>query len=587
MIIFNDVEFKNFLSVGDNSIKLILDKSPTTLVTGKNGDGKSTVLDAMTFCLFGKSYRGINKDKLINTINKKDCVVSMKITVGKEIWKVTRGIKPNFLVIEKNGVVLDTLASVNEQQDFIEQSILGFGFKSFCQTCILSTMDYVPFMKLTTSQRREFIESLFGINVFSTMNTLLKSKVNAWKTNVTTNSNQIELVESKISMQSEFIATLNNNNSQLIQQKKDSLNFMKENVIELQEKKAKIEEETLSRYGTEDTKTLAELIVKVKTEKATIDDIIRKIESSVYAKKVKKSELSDKKRDLHSHSDGSECPTCMQIISKEHVESCTAKIDVLIGDVESKMQDDSSRVLSQQTLAAERDTLISLLNSKKDEITNIDINIKQIAASAKSIVAEIKQLETMKESSSDISTEKNKLDLLKAQLQLLNEERKSLMSKEDTFKIALNMMKDTGIKSMVIKQYLPLLNQRVNYYLDCMNFNVSFMLDEEFNETIVSRNRTDFSYSNFSAGERQRIDLALIFAWRDVAAMKNSVNTNLLMLDEIGDSSLDSVGVEDLITIIEGLKNSNVFIVSHRGNFEDKVRSIIKVEKFNGFTKIA
>lgn len=584
MIVFNYVSFKNLLSVGDVPVKIILDRSPTTMITGKNGNGKSTVLDAMTVALFGKSYRGINKDKLVNSINKKDCVTEMQLTTGKDVWLIRRGIKPNILEIYKNGTLLDAQATLGDQQMYIETYILGFNYKSFCQTCILGASNFVPFMSMPAGQRREFIETLFGINVFSSMNSILKATISDWKTSVEKNKNQLEAEKSKYIMQKNFIDTLSNNNSALIEAKKEKLEDLKKKAVAVLAKKNDLLKSYSEKYDYE-FDTLQSLKNILKAEYSSAIEHQNSISLMINTHNSAINSLNTKLKSVKKLTADSECPTCFQSIESSHIEKCSSKIDDDIAEEQAKANSFKDAADAANAKVKQLQMSIEDVDSGIQSISSYDSSILNIKNSAKEIIDEIANLSSQT-SNTTLVEEQTKLAEIRAVIENLIKDKKDLLSKEEPYKIASNLLKDTGIKSLVVKQYLPILNSRVNYYLNKMNFGVVFTLDETFSEKIVSRNKTEFSYENFSAGERQRIDLALIFAWRDIASLKNSVNCNLLFLDEIGDSSLDANGVEDLMSILEELKNTNVFIVSHRGNFEEKMRSIVTIDKINGFSKI-
>lgn len=576
--------YKNFLSTGDTGVFVQLDKSPTTLITAPNGSGKSTMSDAITFGLFGKSYRGLKKANMVNTLNKKNAVVEIVFENGVDLYKVVRGIKPNVFEIYKNNELVDEEAAVRDYQNYLETQVLGFNFKAFCQTAILGTANYIPFMQLPTGHRREVIETLFGINVFTTMNKLLKQKVGDWKTNVTDTRREIEDAQNQIEMRKEFLQTLNKADAEKIVAAKDRIGEIKSDISKLQTKATEIEAEALknSSYDTIDT-----AILEIQQDQILITDHVSgcvKKSNEIHTKINMLQGNIDKLHDV----EGKNCPLCKQDVSEKHVNHAASDIEAEIVELRKKLEVVNGDIAENNKKNNELQSKIDSFNEVRQKISDLKANIKQLGAVGKNIVADIQKMTEAETTITNIEEEKAKIAEKHGELNVLKRQYNKLLEKESPYRIAVDLLKDTGIKAKIIAQYLPILNQRVNHYLSLLNFNVKFELDENFDETLRSRNRTEFTYNNFSQGERQRIDLAMLFGWRDLASMMNSVNCNLLILDETFDSSLDSQGTDDLLSIIDTIgEKTNVFVVSHKGNLEDKFRSTIRFEKVNGFTKLA
>jgi DNA repair exonuclease SbcCD ATPase subunit len=585
MITFKSITYKNFLSVGDIPVTIYLNRSDTTLVTGTNGNGKSTFADAITFGLFGKSYRGIKKNNLINNINKSGTLVTIDFDVGSDNFIVIRGIKPEIFEIHKNGVLIEEDAAVRDYQGYLEKYVIKQSYRTFCQVSILGAANYIPFMLLKGDIRREVTETLFGANVFSTMNRVLKSKATEWKRVVSEIRQKIETLDSTIDMRKRHIQTLQKSNDEILSSKKSKIGEIRRTIESLQSKISEISNRFYERWGYPNDMDIHTIVSSLAKHNNEINDSLVK----------EKRELSFVEQDIHKiekkmksleQSENKECPSCYQKISHDHVSSCNSSM----GDELSKL-----KIKSDSYKENIEKINVSLLSKVQelDEAKSVNSEIEAFKRSIESskqvglvLVEEVKQL-AGSNTVDALEKEKDQLKIDEGIKRLLVKDYTSLINQEVVYKHCTNLLKDSGIKQVIINQYLPILNQRVNFYLSILNFNVKFSLDSNFDETLKSRNMTELEYLNFSQGERQRIDLALMFAWRDIASMKNSVSSNLLILDEVGDSSLDERGVDDLLVIIESLKNTNVFIVSHRSNFEDKMNSIIRFEKVNGFSKMS
>ena len=569
MIKFHTIRWKNLLSTGNSFTEIKLDKSPNTLIIGNNGAGKSTILDALCFVLFGKPFRKINKPNLVNSINNSDAVVEIEFSIGKKKYKVIRGIKPNTFEIYLNGTLLNQDAKAKDYQEFLEKSILKFNYKSFTQIVILGSASFVPFMQLTPADRRTIIEELLDIQIFTSMNGLIKERMAAIKDTTTKNKYAMELVSEKIKMQKQNIEESKKNNESEISNKKQE--------IETNQKQA---EQLLKDIG---------LIQK------HIDVLNKKIEdkSSVETKSKKlvqleaKIETSIKKveKDIAFYMNNDNCPTCKQTLAddfkQDQINENTSKV---------LLQKDGLKELSAE-YAKLQNRLSDIMKISKhitehnNEIVKHNSTITAINKYTKKLNDEIEVLAKQKD---NLTEDNHKLKELKTELATLVKEQEALSVDKHYHEYAASLLKDNGIKTKIIKQYLPIINKLVNKYLKAMDFFVNFNLNENFEETIKSRHRDEFSYSNFSEGEKMRIDLALLFTWRQIAKMKNSTNTNLLILDEVFDSSLDGVGTDEFLKLIHDMGNeTNIFVISHKGDqLFEKFRSIIKFEKKNNFSQV-
>lgn len=567
MIVFTSLKFKNFLSTGNAWTDIKLDKSKSTLIVGQNGAGKSTMLDAIAFGLFGKPHRNINKPQLVNTINNKNCVVEVTFVIGKAKYKIVRGIKPNVFEIWKNGDMINQSSHSKEYQKILEQNILKLNHKSFHQIVVLGSSSFVPFMQLPAQHRRDVIEDLLDINVFSKMNSLLKEKTTTLKDKMKDLSFKLDVETNKITTQKKYISDIKAlNNSE--KEKKDSR--IKELNIEV--KDLQDENTALSQEVEERQKPLEEELNKVHDKRQAI----------VQYQGQFRQQMSQVVKDSKFYEDNETCPTCSQDISNELRSS---KLD----DSKAKAKE----LKEAMDHAFEKSTDIQTnIERITDELTGVrskqsDIHSNNQAISR--IQNEIQNLEKELNQTGDIEAAKDELEALQNAANEFNMSRFQLNDEYAYNNVMSEMLKDTGIKTKIIKQYIPVINKLVNKYLQILDFYVHFDLDESFTETIRSRHRDQFSYDSFSEGEKQRIDLALLFTWRMIAKMKNSISTNLLLLDETFDSSLDHDGVENLMKILHSLdENSNTFIISHKGDILDgKFKDKIEFVKEKNFSKIA
>ena len=568
MITFKYVRWRNFLSTGNNFTEIQLDRNNTTLIIGENGAGKSTILDALCFGLFGKPFRPINKTQLINSVNMTGSMVEVEFEIGSKKIKVVRGIKPNVFEIYINGKMYNQDANVRDYQKYLEQQILKLNYRSFTQVVILGSSTFIPFMQLKARHRREVVEEILDIQIFSLMNMILKTRLTGIKTDQKEVEFQSELSSEKIELHEKLIKEMKKNNTQIIEEK---TNKIKKNIEDKKNKKIsieglnKIDQELLSQIT--DSDKVNKDLVKLKDIKSTLRE--------------KHKSHSDTVNFFKSNED---CPTCEQ-----HIGDLFKKDMILSKDKEvkkfSKALEELDAVLSDNTKRhKEIKSIMDTIRENEVQIAKDNSSIMQLEKFQSTLESEIKSLESQDVNKSDT----DKLDELKKISVNLEKERSKLREDQTYGEAVRNMLQDTGIKTKIIKQYLPIMNKLINTYLTAMEFYVNFTLDENFEETIKSRYRDEFSYPSFSEGEKMRIDLALLFTWRAIAKMKNSANTNLLILDEIFDSSLDSGGTDEFLKILNTLGGENVFVISHKQDaLVDKFKSTIKFEKIKNFSHVA
>ena len=570
MITFESIEWKNFLSTGNSANKILLNKSTTTLIIGKNGEGKSTILDALCFCLFGKPFRNINKGQLINSINGKNCLVEGKFKVNGKNYKVIRGIKPNKFEIWCDDVLLNQDAAAKDYQKVLEQQILKLNYKTFTQVVILGSASFVPFMQLSSGQRREVIEDILDIRIFSTMNQLLKEKTSDTKSEISRIETQIANAKTKVEAQNAIIRTISDaraDNIRSIEEKiSRSLKEVESNQLEI--------DDLIRQIG--DLKSKIEGKEKVQSD-------IKKAEE-VRSKLVQKIETCEHHKEFFGEHDV--CPSCSQNIPDEHKQK-------IISDLNSKVAEQNQKVEELHNVLRVLNERLSTVNEVISEITskNIELSTKNSAVTVinRQIAQYEREIEDHKADTKNVDDEKTKLKDLAKNAMTLIEGKTKLHEHRNLEEVANLLLKDSGIKTAIIREYLPVMNKLINKYLNAMDAYIHFELDENFNEIVKSRNRDEFTYASFSEGEKMRIDLAILFTWRQIAKMKNSVNTNLLLLDEIFDSSLDTAGTDYFLNLMNQLgENTNIFVISHKGDvLFDKFRSVIKFEKRNDFSVIA
>ncbi len=568
MIIFRYVRWKNLLSTGNYFSEIKLDSNQNTLVVGENGSGKSTMLDALCYGLFGKAFRNVNKPNLLNSINGKDCVVEVEFDANNKSYKIIRGIKPNKFEIYCDGDLLNQDAAVRDYQEYLEKFILKLNYKSFTQIVILGSASFVPFMQLSASDRRAIIEDLLDIQIFSTMNGLLKDKLTNNKDLMVHSKSDIELTQQRHDIQEKHIKSLKENNENKVTEYAGEIQLNKDTIQTLHAEIANLSSQVETHQNMVAEKTLVESKVKQLT----------KIESQI------ESNISKFRKDISFFTHNDNCPTCRQAIAlgfkETELTNLTDKVEKCehgLTELEQKLLDEQKKLNSIAEIQKKIQTIQIDIATKNTTITETNKYISKLE----------KEIESLKQSK--VTTEKEEQDLkeLKGSLSQLQAELKELIQEKTYYEVASGLLKDTGIKTKIIKQYLPIINKLVNKYLASLDFFVNFNLDESFKETIKSRHRDDFTYNNFSEGEKQRIDMALMLTWRAVAKLKNSSNTNLLILDEVFDSSLDTNGTEELMKILHMLEGVNLFVISHKGDIlQDKFANVIRFEKVKNFSRI-
>ena len=568
MIKFRSIKWRNFLSTGSQFIEVKLDKSPTTVIIGENGAGKSTILDAICFALFGKPFRPINKPQLINSINQKQMLVEVEFSIGSKHYKIVRGAKPNVFEIYLNNELLNQDDAARDYQKYLEEHVLKLNFKSFTQIVILGSASFTPFMQLSAATRREVIEDLLDIKIFSVMNDVLKLKYSEIKDKITTTENEIEIGKTKVKLQQEYIKTLEEDKQKKVD---DVQKRISESTAEITKLNASIANEKKKEAGFQSNILDAK---EKRSKRSEMESLLRKL-----AEKIKTQERSIEFYEQHDV-----CPTCSQDLDEVHKKQTIASHTHKMEEVQSAIGSLTKELEAIETRLDEIAAIEEEISQCKENI--IELNSK-IIAEQNYIKKLTEELETQSVQGTNVKDEKNKIKDLAKQVISLTEKRYEVVEEKNYLDLASLLLKDTGIKTKIIKQYLPVMNKIINKYLQAMDFFVHFELDEAFNETIKSRHRDEFSYASFSEGEKQRIDLALLFAWRTIAKMKNSANTNLLMLDEVFDSSLDSGGADQLYQILGTLDSStNTFVISHRDQMFDKFRSVIKFQKQQNFSTI-
>ena len=569
MILFKNVRYKNFLSSGNVFTDIQLDRAKTTLITGENGAGKSTMLDAITFGLFGKPFRKINKPQLLNSINEKACVVEVEFIIGKKHILVRRGIKPNIFEIEVDKVPLQQDANIRDFQEFLEKNILKLNYKSFTQIIILGNSSFVPFMQLKAHDRRAIIEDLLDIQIFSSMGNILKTYVAENKLKLDENKTSKDLISNKINLKEDYIIQLKNKTKTLITR------FEKDIQKNLDQKTSILKE--MSETNTK----VDELLEQVNDAKQVTEKHDKLTE---YQRSILRNVDSEQKNITFFESND-DCPTCKQNIDhafkhKEIIQKQEKikEFETAIAEIDKQLDEVRARLQAIQSIQEDIQSYQTKTQSLNNNISAIDQYVEKIQ----------KQIEATEEDTGDIKEEKKKLKEFEKELKEADTTREDLLEDNEIYSVARNILRDEGIKARIVKQYLPIMNKLINKYLTQMNFFVSFNLDENFNEEIKSRYRDDFTYDSFSEGEKMRIDLALLFTWRSIAKLKNSVNTNLLILDEVFDSSLDGEGTDEFMKIVnEQGSSTNVFVISHKGDtLYDKFRVHMRFEKRKNFSVI-
>ena len=569
MIYFKKLRWRNFLSTGNQFIEVDLAKSPSTLIIGTNGAGKSTLLDALCFSLFNRAFRDIKKEQLVNTINQNDCEIEVEFETANKRYKVVRGIKPNKFEIYCNDVLLNQDASNVDYQNMLEQNILKCNYRAFCQVVILGSTSYEPFMHLRARYRREVVEEILDIRVFSHMDLLLRQKQGELNKSVIDVKHRYDLMTEKYELQKKHFEEIQNRDNTDIEDRKEQLKENEKSNYEYNQKLQLLNEKIISTkaeiWGSE----------KVFKKEKELDKLETKIEHK----------LEKEKRDVEFFEKNDNCPTCTQPIDLRFKQTEIYEGKKKISELEEGLQQLSAEMGKTQEQIKQYKAVEKKLNDLDIQVAKINTSISEINRHSNRLDSEIAKLENTDNNSNVIQKE---LEQIKEDLKLVNVEKNKAVEEKKYIDIAREILNDTGVKANIIRKYVPIINNLINQYLQSMDFFVNFQLDQEFNETIKSRFRDTFNYNSFSEGEKLRIDLALLFTWRTIAKMKNSTNTNLLILDEIFDSSLDGQGTEDFFKILKTLTNENTFIISHKGDILfDKFTNIIKFEKYKNFTRIA
>ena len=552
MIKFQKLRFKNFLSTGNTFTEIDFINSPTTLVVGHNGAGKSTMLDALSFGLFGKPHRKISKPQLVNSINGKGTMVEVEFMVGAQQYKIVRGIKPNIFEIWQNGNMINQNSHAKEYQQVLEKNILKLTHKSFHQIVVLGSSSFVPFMQLTGGARREVIEDLLDIGVFSKMNSILKEKTSLLKDQIRDVNHNIEMCKTKVNAQKKYLRDLNAVNTAYRNEKEEKIEEISSEIDQIQERNTE-----LSQIIAERQPPLMDNIASLAKKSKELTEYMSTFKSQIKSL-VKESKFFE---------ENEVCPSCDQDISQEIRDDKVAEAKRKAKGLNDTMVLAKEKESDQKSLQESYDAMMESLRNYTNELNN---NNQTISRLQKNISAVQSELSRIHDDTGDLETANKELDSLREEELTLTEDKYKLNEQFSYNQVNAELLKDTGIKTKIIKQYIPVINQLTNQYLQILDFFVHFDLDESFQETIRSRHRDAFTYDSFSEGEKQRIDLSLLFTWRQIAKMKNSVATNLLILDETFDSSLDDDGVDNLMKIINSLgEDTHVFVISHKGELED------------------
>jgi DNA repair exonuclease SbcCD ATPase subunit len=570
MILFKKIAYRNFLSSGNQATEIKFTDTQTTLIVGANGSGKSTMLDALCFGLFNKAFRKINKSQLINSTNEKECLVEIDFSVGTKEYKIKRGIKPNIFEIWIDGILQNQAAASTDQQKQLEDNILKLNYKSFTQIVILGSASFVPFMQLSTANRREVVEDLLDIKIFSAMNAVIKDRIKNTNDKIKELSLKQSMTEEKVKMQKEFIESIEKSGKENIEKKRDKITSIATYTDQL---------------TAENTQKVEEVSNTLQPQLENLLDASKKLKQLSNLKGKISEKVSSITEQHKFFNNNSVCPTCTQTIEEEFRLNKVSESETKAKELQQGYNELKEAIQQEEQREREFNVVSKKINSLNNEISNNNVKISQLNKQSKDLDQEIQDITNKIKNR---NTERKVLIDLEQTLDLIQTEKAK--NKEDVsyFDFAHSLMKDGGIKGKIIKKYLPLMNQQINKYLQMMDFYINFTLDEEFNEKIKSPIHEDFTYESFSEGEKMRINLAILFTWREIARMKNSVNTNLLILDEVFDSSLDFMGTDYFTKIIKYvIKDTNIFVISHKTDeLIDKFDRVIKFDKVKGFSKM-
>ena len=568
MIKFKKIKWKNFLSTGDQWTEINFQKSNTTLIIGSNGAGKSTVLDALTFVLFNKPFRKITKSQLVNTVNEKDCRIEIQFSVGTREYRVVRGIKPSIFEIWVGDNMLNQSAAANDQQKYLESNILKLNYKSFTQIVVLGSSSFIPFMQLSAPNRREVIEDLLDIRIFSAMNSVVKDKLRHLRDDIKILELRKESLTDKVSMQKKFIEEIESRGKQDIKEKVEKKDKFGSEIITLTTQNESLNDSVSGLNEKQEKVTGAsKTLLKLNNLKGKMSN-----------------KVSTLTKEHKFFTDNVTCPTCTQNIEESFRLNRIAEVETKAKELQDGYKELQFKIKSEQERELQFNTLSKEITKLNNDISQNNTKISGFQRQISDLESEI---QTLTDQLANRNTEHEKLTELREQLNTtfdeLVEKKEELSYKDYVY----NLLKDGGVKTKIIKKYLPLINKQVNRYLQMMDFYINFKLTEEFSETVESPIHEDFSYASFSEGEKMRIDLALLFTWREVAAYKNSTNTNLLIMDEVFDSSLDGTGTDEFLKIIRFvIKDANIFVISHKESLLEKFESVIQFEKLKGFSRI-
>lgn len=571
MIVFKNIRYKNFLSTGNSFTEIALNKTRSTLIVGQNGSGKSTMLDALSFALFGKAHRNINKPQLVNSINQKESLVEVEFSIGSSDYRINRGIKPTVFEIWKDGVLINQDSHNKDYQKILEQNILKLNHKSFHQIVVLGSSSFVPFMQLPAQHRREVIEDLLDINVFSKMNQVLREQVAILKDKISVNTHSLEIVTTKIDAQKKYIRDVTRLNTEYLEEKRNQVQQLMQEMTTLSDQ-TRILNETAVEKDDVINRELMKLVEKLNMFRTYEADFKAKMKTVV--------------KEAKFYEEHERCPTCDQDIDNELKSSKLCKTKERAKEIQSGIKKLETEIDNVQSLIKDTEDNMQEVRSLQTQVHTNNQTVQRLQLSINQVQSEIAKISTP---SDDMTQANAELEDLQSSKDKLLQEKFELQEQASYHQVIAELLKDTGIKTKIIKQYIPVINKLSNDYLQVLDFYVSFHLDDTFKETIKSRYRDVFTYESFSEGEKQRIDLALLFTWRMIAKMKNSIATNLLILDETFDSSLDADGVENLTKILDTLdENTNVFVISHKGELLDgRFDSKIEFSKVKNFSKIA